>query len=256
MRSPNPLKQALAQQQRQIGLWCSLGHNITIEIVAGSGFDWLVLDMEHSPNDFRSVLTQLQVVAAYPTEAVVRLPDGNPTRIKQYLDIGARSFVFPNVNSAEEAAALVAATRYPTQGGIRGVSLAQRANRFGRIKDYHANAFNDICIIAQIETPEAVKAAENIAQVDGIDALFVGPSDLSTNMGHLIQPQQPDVQEAIVHVQQSAQRAGKPVGILAPAQKDAEHYLSLGYTLMAVGSDQGLLIAASDQLAKTFTTKT
>jgi len=254
MAFANPLKQALATQQRQIGLWCSLGHNITIEIVAGSGFDWLVLDMEHSPNDFRSVLTQLQVVAAYPTEAVVRLPDGNPSRIKQYLDIGVRSFVFPNVNSATEAAALVAATRYPTQGGIRGVSLAQRANRFGRIKNYHANAYKDICIIAQIETPEAVNEAESIAQVDGIDALFVGPSDLSTNMGHLIEPKQPAVQDAIIQVQKSAQRAGKPVGILAPVQEDAEYYLSLGYTLVAVGSDQGLLIAASDRLAQTFKT--
>lgn len=247
----NKLKQALAENRRQIGLWCSLANNVTAEIVAGSGFDWLLIDVEHSPNDLRSVLAQLQAVAPYPLEPVVRLPNADPILIKQYMDIGARSLLLPNVDSAEEARQIVAATRYP-QGGIRGVSLAQRSNRYGRIPNYHQQAERDICVVVQIESPAAVQAAEDIAAVEGIDALFVGPSDLSSNMGHLIQPQVEEVQQAIASVHAAARKAGKPVGILAPVEADAQRYLELGYTMVAVGTDQGLLIKASDQLAQRF----
>lgn len=249
----NKLKQALAENRRQIGLWCSLASNITAEIVAGSGFDWLLIDVEHSPNDLRSVLAQLQAVAPYPVEPIVRLPHAEPILIKQYMDIGVRSLLLPNVGSAEEARNIVAATRYP-MGGIRGVSLAQRANRYGRVQNYHAEAEQNICVVVQIESPAAVQAAEDIAAVDGVDALFVGPSDLSTNMGHLIQPQVDAVQQAIVSVHTAARKAGKAVGILAPAEADAQRYLQLGYTMVGVGSDQGLLIKASDQLASRFKT--
>ncbi|NYT66694.1 HpcH/HpaI aldolase/citrate lyase family protein [Alcaligenaceae bacterium] len=244
----NSLKQALAQNRKQIGLWCSLGSNITAEIVAGSGFDWLLIDVEHSPNDLRSVLVQLQAMAPYPLEPIVRLPNADPILIKQYMDIGARSLLIPSVDSAEEAKNIVAATRYPL-GGIRGVSISQRANRYGRVANYHQNAERDICVVVQIESAAAVNAAQAIAEVEGVDALFVGPSDLSTSMGHLIQPGVEEVQAAIVSVHAAARRAGKPVGILAPVEADALRYLEMGYTMVGVGSDQGLLTSAADKLA-------
>lgn len=247
----NKLKQALAENRQQIGLWCSLANNVTAEIVAGSQFDWLLIDVEHSPNDLRSVMAQLQAMAPYPVEPIVRLPHADPILIKQYMDIGARSLLLPSVDSVEQAKNIVAATRYPA-GGTRGVSISQRANRYGRVPNYHQNAERDICVVLQIESPAAVIAAEEIARLDGVDALFVGPSDLSTSMGYLIQPGIDEVQDAIVSVHAAARRAGKAVGILAPVEADARRYLELGYTMVGVGSDQGLLTSASDQLAKRF----
>lgn len=251
MIASNKLKQGLAAHRRQIGLWCSLANNVTAEIVAGSGFDWLLIDVEHSPNDLRSVMMQLQAMAPYPVEPIVRLPNADPSLIKQYMDIGARSLLLPCVDSVEEARAIVAATRYPL-AGVRGVSLSQRANRYGRVANYHQNAERDTCVVVQIESLAAVEAAEAIASVDGVDALFVGPSDLSTSMGHLIRPAVDEVQQAIVSVAAAARRAGKPVGILAPVEDDALRYLELGYTMVGVGSDLGLLTSASDRIAKRF----
>ena len=247
----NKLKEALAAHRRQIGLWCALANNVTAEIVAGSGFDWLLIDVEHSPNDLRSVMMQLQAMAPYPVEPIVRLPNNDASLIKQFMDIGARSLLLPCVDSVEEAKNIVAATRYPS-AGIRGVSLSQRANRYGRVPNYHQNAERDICVVVQIESLDAVNAAEAIASVEGVDALFVGPSDLSTSMGYLIKPGVDVVQDAIVSVAAAARRAGKPVGILAPVEADAQRYLELGYTMVGVGSDQGLLTSASDQIAKRF----
>jgi 4-hydroxy-2-oxoheptanedioate aldolase len=228
-----------------------LANNVTAEIVAGSGFDWLLIDVEHSPNDLRSVMMQLQAMAPYPVEPIVRLPNNDASLIKQFMDIGARSLLLPCVDSVEEAKNIVAATRYPS-AGIRGVSLSQRANRYGRVPNYHQNAERDICVVVQIESLDAVNAAEAIASVEGVDALFVGPSDLSTSMGYLIKPGVDVVQDAIVSVAAAARRAGKPVGILAPVEADAQRYLELGYTMVGVGSDQGLLTSASDQIAKRF----
>lgn len=249
--SRNPLKTALADHRRQIGLWSTLANNITAEIVAGAGFDWLVLDGEHSPNDLRSILMQLQAVAPYPVEPIVRPPHADPVLIKQYLDIGARSLLLPNINSAQEAHAMVAATRYPPRG-IRGVAVAPRANRFGRTPNYHVTADDDICLILQIESADAVQAADAIATIDGVDALFVGPSDLSANMGYLLKPDVQPVQDAITAVCTAARNANKAAGILAPIEADAQRYLTLGYTMVGVGSDQGLLSNACDRLAQHF----
>lgn len=251
MLPPNRLKAALAANRRQIGLWCSLASNVTAEIVAGAGFDWLLIDVEHSPNDLRSVMSQLQAMAPYPVEPVVRLPVAETRLIKQYLDIGARSLLLPNVESVDEARAIVAATRYPGRG-VRGVSVSQRANRYGRVKDYHQQADRELCVVVQIESPAGVAVAADIAALDGIDALFVGPSDLSTNMGHLLQPGLAEVQEAIVAAHAAARRAGKASGILAPIEADARRYLEIGFTMVGVGSDQGLLASASDALAQRF----
>lgn len=251
MSTGNSFKQALAGQRRQFGLWCSLASNVTAEVVAGAGFDWLLIDVEHSPNDLRSVLTQLQAVAPYPVEAIVRPPCADVVLIKQYLDIGARSLLLPNIDSADHARAMVAATRY-ARDGMRGVSVASRANNYGRVSGYHAQAHDSICLILQIESPQAVEQAQAIASVAGVDALFVGPSDLSAGMGHLLQPRNPEVQSAISAVQQAARKAGKPVGILAPDADDARRYLDMGYTMLGVGSDLGLLARSADALAQRF----
>lgn len=251
MIQSNKLKENLAGNKRQIGLWCSLASSVTAEVVAGSGFDWLLIDGEHSPNDLRSTLVQLQAVAPYPLEPVVRMVSHDPFVIQQYLDIGARSLMIPDVRTADQARAIVAATRYPPRG-VRSVSVSMRANRYGRVPGYHGNADRDICMVLQIESPEAVDNAEAIAAVDGVDVLFIGPSDLSTNMGHFIQPNNDDVQKAISRVVGAARRKNKPTGILAGVQADAERYLKLGISLVAVGSDQGLLAKAADQLARHF----
>ncbi|TAM85951.1 MAG: 2-dehydro-3-deoxyglucarate aldolase [Candidimonas sp.] len=251
MIQANKLKQNLARNHRQIGLWCSLASNVTAEAVAGSGFDWLLIDGEHAPNDLRSIMAQLQAVAPYPLEPVVRLPSADPFLIQQYLDVGARAIMIPDVRTAAGAAAIIAATRYPPRG-VRSVSTSIRANRYGHVPNYHANADQDICMILQIESPEGAANAEAIAAVDGVDALFIGPADLSTNMGHFIQPGHDDVQKAMIAIRDAARRRNKAVGILAGAIADAERYLKLGMALVAVGSDQGLLTKASDQLAQHF----
>ncbi|MFT0547546.1 HpcH/HpaI aldolase family protein [Allopusillimonas ginsengisoli] len=251
MSTSNAFKIALASHQQQYGLWCSLASNVTAEVVAGAGFDWLLIDVEHSPNDLRSVLSQLQAVAAYPVEPIVRPPCADVVLIKQYLDIGVRSLLLPNIESAEQARAMVAATRYAMQG-MRGVSVSSRANNYGRVTGYHQQAHDNICLVLQIESPQAVSQAQAIAEVDGVDALFVGPSDLSASMGLLLQPRRSEVQAAIAAVRDSAEKAGKPVGILAPDAEDARRYLEMGYTMVGLGSDLGLLARSADTLAQRF----
>jgi len=245
----NPLKGALAAGRLQVGLWCSLGGSISTEAVAGAGFDWLLIDAEHSPNDLLSVLAQHQAASAYDCEVVVRIPGNDPVVVKQYLDIGIRSLLFPNVQSVDEARAIVSATRYPPHG-IRGFSMSQRANRFGRVGNYHARASDEILVAVQIETAKAVAAARDIAGVDGVDAIFVGPGDLSADMGSLGNPSAADVQEAIRSV--VSLKGAAATGILAPRAEDARRYIEWGATMMAVGSDLGLLVNAADALAAQF----
>jgi 4-hydroxy-2-oxoheptanedioate aldolase len=245
----NPLKQALAKRNLQIGLWCSLGSPVATEVVAGSGFDWLLVDAEHSPNDTLSVLAQHQAVGAYDCEVVVRIPGNDPILIKQYLDLGIRSILFPNVQTVEEAKAIVSATRYPPHG-IRGFSMSQRANRYSRVKNYHERASEEIFLALQIETAKAVRIAGAIGDVNGVDAVFVGPGDLSADMGALGNPSAPHVQEAIKTVVSMRGIAG--TGILAPKADDARRYIEWGATMVAVGSDLGLLVNAADGLAAQF----
>lgn len=245
----NPLKQALLRRELQIGLWCSLGNAVSTEALAGAGFDWLLVDVEHSPNDFLSVLAQHQAASAYPCEVVVRLPSNDPVLMKQYLDLGIRSFLCPNVQSVAEAETIVAATRYPPHG-IRGFSMAHRANRYGRVKGYHQHAAEEIFLGLQIETVKAVSAAPDMGMIPGIDALFVGPGDLSADMGALGNPLAPLVQEAI-QATLSLQTAAV-TGTLAPKSDDARRYIGWGARMMAVGSDLGLLVTSADALAAQF----
>jgi 2-keto-3-deoxy-L-rhamnonate aldolase RhmA len=247
----NPLKAAVRAGRPHIGIWCSLASALTTEVVAGSGAGWVLVDGEHSPNDLRSIMAQLQVAAAFPCEAVVRLPSDDPNLMKQALDIGARSLMIPNVRSADQARAIVAAMTY-APGGVRGFSVGHRANAFGRIAGYHARAREQQLLAVQIEDGVGVANAAEIAGVDGVDVLFVGPGDLSTNMGAMGNPGAAHVQKAIASVREAAATAGKASGILAPVKADADRYLADGFTMVAVGSDLGLLARGSDALIASF----
>ncbi|RWI89976.1 MAG: 2-dehydro-3-deoxyglucarate aldolase [Mesorhizobium sp.] len=247
----NSLKAAVQAAKPHIGVWCSLASALTTEIVAGSGTGWLLIDGEHSPNHLRSIMAQLQVAAAFPCEAVVRLPSDDANLIKQALDIGARSLMIPNVRTADQARSIVAAMTY-APGGFRGFSVGHRANAFGRIAGYHAKAREQQLLAVQIEDENGVANAAEIAAVDGVDVLFVGPGDLSTNMGAMGNPGAAHVQQAIASVCRAAAAAGKASGILAPVKADADRYLADGFTMVAVGSDLGLLARGSDALIASF----
>ncbi|CDX19560.1 alpha-dehydro-beta-deoxy-D-glucarate aldolase [Mesorhizobium sp. SOD10] len=247
----NSLKAAVLAGRAHIGIWCSLASALTTEVVAGSGAGWLLVDGEHSPNDLRSIMAQLQVAAAFPCEAVVRLPSDDANLMKQALDVGARSLMIPNVRTADQARSIVAAMTY-APGGFRGFSVGHRANAFGRIAGYHAKAREQQLLAVQIEDETGVANAFEIAAVDGVDVLFVGPGDLSTNMGAMGNPGAAHVQQAISSVRKAAASAGKASGILAPVKADADRYLADGFTMVAVGSDLGLLARGSDALIASF----
>lgn len=244
---PNTLKAALRDGRRQIGLWNSLCSNIVSEVLAYAGYDWIVVDTEHAPSAPMDVLSQLQALATGTAEPLVRVAWNDAVLMKRLLDIGARSLLIPMVQNADEARAAVAATRYPPDG-IRGVSVSQRANRFGRVPNYLRNAANDICVVVQLETPAALTQLEAIGAVPGIDGLFIGPSDLSASMGHLGNAAHPEVQAAIADAYKRAKAIGKSIGILAPVESDARRYFEMGYSFVAIGSDVGILANGSTAL--------
>src|SRR5215831_17251208 len=237
---PNMFKAALAEGAPQIGLWSSLCSNIVAEILAGSGFDWVLIDTEHAPNEVPGVLSQLQAMAAGASEPVVRCAWNDTVMIKRILDLGARSLLVPFVQNAQEAEAAVRATRYPPLG-IRGVSVAPRANRYGRVAGYHRNAHEEICVLVQVETRAAVGEIEAIAAVDGIDGIFIGPSDLAADLGHLADTRHPEVQGSIAQACARIRATGKAAGMLSGDPEDAARYFGMGFTFVAVGSDLGIL---------------
>jgi 2-dehydro-3-deoxyglucarate aldolase len=244
---PNRLRQDLLAHKRLIGCWCALGSLVTTEVVGVAGFDWLLLDAEHAPNDVLTLIPQLLALKGSTSAPVVRIPTNEPIVIKRLLDAGFQNFLVPFVETPEQARRAVAATRYPP-AGIRGVSVSQRANRYGSVADYFRLANDHIAVIVQIESRAGVDNAAEIAQVEGIDALFIGPSDLAAGLGHLGDSNHPDVQAAIAHILAAATAAGKTTGILAPAEADARRYLEMGVKLVAVGSDVGVLRAGSQAL--------
>ncbi|HEX7761610.1 MAG TPA: HpcH/HpaI aldolase/citrate lyase family protein [Caulobacteraceae bacterium] len=245
----NPFKQALAERRPQIGLWQSLANPYTAEICAGAGFDWLLFDGEHAPNTVQTLLAQLQAVAAYPVEPVARPPIGEAAVIKQYLDIGCRSLLIPMVESADQAARLVAATRFPPVG-MRGVASAtSRASGFGANAAYLARAHEDICLLVQIESRTGLDAIEAIAAVDGVDGLFIGPQDLAGSLGHLGDPRHPTVQSAIEDALKRIAAAGKPAGLFALDAEDARARLGRGVAFVSTGTDIGLLARNARALA-------
>lgn len=248
----NLLKRALLEGRPQFGLWSAFPTHNTVEVIAGSGFDWILLDTEHAPADVPVVHQQLQAMAGGTASAVVRPAWNDAVLLKRFLDLGVQSFLVPMVQDAEEARRAVAATRYPPEG-IRGVAVTLRANGFGRVKDYHRLANAQICVQVQIETRRALQNLEAIAAVPGVDGLFIGPSDLAADHGHLGNPAHPEVRAAIDDAIRRIRRAGKVAGILAAIEADARHWLDLGATFVAVGSDVGILARQSEALAAKYT---
>jgi 4-hydroxy-2-oxoheptanedioate aldolase len=246
-KSGNPFKQRLASGHKQPGLWLVLDSPAATEILAGSGYSWLLLDLEHTCIDISSVVHHLRAAVGGTAEVVVRVPANEPVVFKRLLDAGVRSFMVPMVQSPEDARAAVAATRYPPQG-IRGVAGTTRATRYGRVPEYMQQAHMDICIVAQLESAEAIADAERIGAVDGIDALFVGPNDLAANIGKLGQPGCAEVQDLIEIALTKSGKIGKAVGILNFKPGEARNLFERGYSFIAVGGDAGILARRSEAL--------
>ncbi|WCM53232.1 4-hydroxy-2-oxoheptanedioate aldolase [Pseudomonas sp. WJP1] len=248
----NPFKTALSRGDKVIGLWLSLANAYSAEICATAGFQWLLIDGEHAPNDVRSTLAQLQAVAPYPAHPVARTVDGNPAMIKQMLDIGVQTLLVPMVDTAEQAIALAAATRYPPQG-TRGVgAAAARASRWGGYTDYLETANDDVCLLVQAESRVALENLEAICAVEGVHGIFIGPADLAASMGHRGHPEHPEVQQAIDKAIRTIVASGKAAGTLTGDAKLARHYLELGASFVAVGLDLTLLARATRGLANDF----
>lgn len=252
-RLSRTLRHRLADADRALyGGWVCSGSPVMAEIMAGSGLDWLLIDMEHGPIGLSEVQTMLQAAAAYPVTAVVRVPANDPVWIKQVLDLGAQTVMVPMVSTAEEAAAAVAHASYPPKGH-RGVGNAlARSGRWNRVDDYLANAAEDTSVIVQIETSDGVDNAEAIASVDGVDGVFVGPSDLAASMGLIGQQTHPDVVAAVERAFAGVQAAGKPVGVNAFVESAARAYVDAGAGFVLVGADVSLAARGSEALAKTF----
>jgi 2-dehydro-3-deoxyglucarate aldolase len=251
---PNSFRRDLQARKQLIGCWVSLASNISTEILGYAGFDWLLVDGEHAPNDMSSFISQLQALKDSSSAPVVRPPWSEPVIIKRLLDIGFYNFLMPWIETAEQARAAVAATRYPPQG-MRGMGTGHRSNRYGYVADYFTTINDNISVMVQIESAKGVDNAEAIAAIDGIDALFIGPSDLSAAMGFMGQPNHPDVQAAMARVLAAGNKHQKAVGILAPVEDDARRYLQQGMTFVAVGGDVGLLRTAGKGLADKFKKK-
>jgi 2-dehydro-3-deoxyglucarate aldolase len=250
---PNSFRTSLRAGRTLIGCWCSLASPITTEVLGVAGFDWLLLDGEHSPNDLITFLPQLMALKDSASAPVVRPSWNNPVELKRLLDGGFYNFLIPFIESAEEAQHAVAATRYPPQG-IRGVSVSQRSNRFGTVEGYFQGINEQICVMVQIESRKSVAAVNEIAAVEGVDSLFIGPSDLAAGYGHLGNAQHPEVQEAMAQIFAAGKAHNKPIGILAPVEADARRYLAMGATCVAVGSDLGAFRSATQALRDKYMT--
>jgi 4-hydroxy-2-oxoheptanedioate aldolase len=248
----NAFKQTLRQRRLQIGLFVGLTNAYSMEILATAGFDWLLIDAEHAPNNPASVLAQLQAAAPYPVQLVVRPVNHDPALIKQYLDIGAQTLLVPMVECVSEAAALVRAVRYPPQG-IRGVATSlARAARWGGIRGYARHANEEVCLIVQIESRQGLANLEAILMVEGVDGAFIGPADLAASMGYIGQSTHPEVKAAIEDALKRIAEAGKAAGVFVTEPKLARHYRDCGASFIAVGCDTLLLRTAALKLASAF----
>lgn len=252
MSHANLFKSALAMPGVQYGLWLGLADPYAAELCATGGFDWLLIDGEHGPNDLRTILSTLQAVAPYGAHPVVRIPHGDVSLIKQVLEIGATTLLVPMVESADQARALVRATRYPP-AGIRGVgSGLARSSRWSADSSYLQTANNRMCLLVQVETAEGLAHVDEIAAVDGVDGVFIGPADLAASLGYLGQSDHPDVQKAIKFAFERIEAAEKAAGILAVDEGRASHYVSIGARFVAVGVDATILARAVRALAQRF----
>jgi 4-hydroxy-2-oxoheptanedioate aldolase len=248
----NPFKQALKEGRPQIGLWQSMASPYTAEICAGAGFDWLLFDGEHAPNDVPTMLAQLQAVEGYPVHAVARPPIGDVVLVKQYLDLGFQTLLIPLVDTAEQAERMVRAMRYPPDG-IRGFGAGSaRVSRWNRVENYFQDAGAQMCLLVQAETRTAMGNLEAIAAVEGVDGIFIGPADLSASLGHGGNAGHPEVQAVIEDGIRRIVAAGKAAGILTSNNEWAERYLGLGAAFVAVGTDVGILAKQTSALARRF----
>jgi 4-hydroxy-2-oxoheptanedioate aldolase len=247
----NELKRALKHKRVQVGCWLSLASHASAEICASAGFDWVLVDTEHSPTDVPQVHHQLHAIAAYPVSALVRAYWNDTVLIKRLLDLGVQSLLLPYVQNVEEARRAVSAVRYPPRG-VRGVSANSRSNRFGRVKDYFKHADEEICLMLQVETRSALAQIEAIAAIDGVDVVFIGPQDLAADFGQLGNPGHPDVQAAMADAIKRIRATGKAPGILAFAEADAKKWIEQGALFVAVTSDQFLLARATESVVKAY----
>ncbi|WP_454692466.1 HpcH/HpaI aldolase family protein [Achromobacter aloeverae] len=248
----NPLRAAGPDGDKLIGYWLTTASPMVTEIAAGAGFDWLLIDMEHAPNDLGDIVGHLRAAAAGgDAEPVVRMPVNDTVMVKRLLDAGARSLMFPNIQNAEEARTAVAATRYPP-AGVRGFSTVSRATRFGRVKDYASRAHEAIYTIVQVETPQAIANAAEIAAVEGVDCVFVGPNDLAANMGYLGKASAPEVQQKILEALAAIRTQGKRAGLLNYDVVSARQMFDAGFGLIAVGGDSGSIARAMEALVEKF----
>ena len=245
----NHFKQALKDGQRQIGCWCTFGEAITTELMGTAGFDWLVVDGEHAPNDIRSIRDQLVALATSSAEPVVRVPIGEAWLIKQVLDAGAQTVLVPMVETADQAAELVRACHYPPHG-TRGVgATGARATRFGAVQNYIPTADAQICILLQVENRKGIENLDEILALEGIDGIFIGPSDLSTDMGHQGNSAHPEVRAVIADAISRIKAAGKAPGILGVTDEATQAYADIGAQFLAVGIDVLLLAQGARALA-------
>jgi 4-hydroxy-2-oxoheptanedioate aldolase len=252
----NPFKQALREGKPQIGLWLMLASPYATEVCASCGFDWLLIDSEHAPNDVPMMLGALQGAAAYAPHAVTRVPVGDAVLIKQHLDIGAQTILVPMIDTAAQAADMVRAMQYPMpggKGGIRGVGAGSaRASRWGADADYLKKANDQVCLLVQAESTVAIDNLDAIAHTEGVDGVFFGPSDLSASMGHLGNAGHPEVVAVIERSIRRVRDAGKAPGILTPDETLAKRYLDAGALFVAVGVDVNLLVKSARALSGRF----
>lgn len=243
----NHFKAALKEGRQQIGIWCSLPGGAYAELLATCGYDWILIDTEHTALSLQDVHAMLQAMAPYPVTPIVRPGWNDPVEIKRLLDIGAQSLLIPYVQNADEARRAVAAVRYP-QAGMRGVAGSTRASRYGLVKDYYRKAADEICLLVQVESETALAEIEEIAAVEGIDGVFVGPADLGANMGHLGNFGAPELRTAVINAIQRIRAAGKPAGIVTMDQALLDEAIKAGTNFTAVGIDTSVIAGVMREL--------
>ena len=248
----NSFKQKALGQETTYGIWNGIVDTVTAEIIAGAGFDWMLIDGEHAPFDLRIIQLQLQTIAAYDVQVVVRPPVGDTVLIKQLMDIGVQSLLVPMVESAEQATQLVKAMRYPPEG-VRGVGTAlARASKWNRTNNYFRDANNEMCLICQIESVEGIKNLDAILEIDGVDGVFIGPADLGASMGFLGQPSHPDVKAEVVKAIKTIRASEKTAGTLTASEELVNYYKAAGANMLGVGVDTLLMAKSTKQLAELY----
>jgi len=248
----NLFKEKISNNNFQLGLWSSLCSEVSADVIGGAGFDWILLDMEHSANDVRSVLSQAQAIESRGNSHVIVRPAWNdPVLIKPLLDHGFNSLIIPMVNNENEAKKAVNACLYPPKG-IRGVSFIHRGNDYGRQKDYLTNIEKNICLIPQLETQQAINNCSSIINVDGVTGVFIGPADLSADMGIMGEFDNKDLWKLIEKTVAEAKKANKPIGTLIGRNDLVQRCIDLGFDFVGCGTDSTLLARAADNLKKSF----